>query len=656
MVVSRRNVNKNDVLAFTRENKEKFNNVVENEIKDLNSGKVSFGMKAEFSIIRNNKRQTMEHYFQENQPNVFNKNDQAKIKIEFYNFVETMKGEIEAWSARGSGWVLERIMVAYVNVARYQPLRGGTYLDVPPKLKNKKAVINVRNRDEECLKWALRAALFPCGARKNPQRPGSYSVADGINYTGIDFPTPVRQIDKLEAQNRNLAINVFGWENNCVIVHRLSKKEAKVPRINLMLIEKGEKQHYCYVKRVSALLFDQSKHQHAKHFCMMCLTGFTREDILKKHKEYCSGLNGRPTRIEMPEKGKNKVIFQNHHKQMKVPFIIYLDFEALVKKMHRCERPEGANESYTEKTDQHEACGFSYIDVRSDGVASQPVVYRGKNAVGTFLREIVNEETKIREFLATPHPLVMTVKDWENHKIATECHICNQSLFRDSVLDSLPVCDHDTGRYCGQSHKMCYYAARKKIEFIGPKRERKQRDKIDFWVAKNQETCLFCGDSLMKQNYKDCVKDHCHITGKYRGAAHNSCNLKLRIKPKTDQIPVVFHSLRGYDAHHLMQAMSQLQREVKCIANNMEKYMTFSVGGLRFIDSLNFLQGSLDSLVRATPKDSLRNTAEISKGSELLFKKGIYPYEYMDSWQRFDETNLPEKKVLQQAQRRTHNR
>ena len=178
-------------------------------------------------------------------------------------------------------------------------------------------------------------------------------------------------------------------------------------------------------------------------------------------------------RIEMSEEGKNKVIFQNHHKQMKVPFIIYADFEALVKKMHRCERPEGANVSYTEKTEQHEACGFSYIIVRSDGVASQPVVCRGENAVGTFLSEIVNEETKIREILATPHPIVMTVEDWENHKIATECYICSESLFRDSFLDSLPVCDHDTGRYCGQSHKMCYYAAIKKIEFIGPKRERK---------------------------------------------------------------------------------------------------------------------------------------------------------------------------------------
>ena len=101
--------------------------------------------------------------------------------------------------------------------------------------------------------------------------------------------------------------------------------------------------------------------------------------------------------------------------------------------------------------------------------------------------------------------------------------------------------------------------------------------------------------------------------------------------------------MRGYDAHHLMQVMPQQQKEVKCIANNMEKYIIFSVGSLHFINSLNFLQGSLDSLVSATPKESLKITSTISKGSELLYKKGIYPYEYMDSWERFRETRLPDK-------------
>ena len=75
----------------------------------------------------------------------------------------------------------------------------------------------------------------------------------------------------------------------------------------------------------------------------------------------------------------------------------------------------------------------------------------------------------------------------------------------------------------------------------------------------------------------------------------------------------------------------------------MEKYITFSLGGLRFIDNLNFLQGSLDSLVRATLKEALKITSTISKGSDLLYKKGIYPYEYMDSSERFTETRLPDK-------------
>ena len=105
------------------------------------------------------------------------------------------------------------------------------------KLRNKIAIINVQNRkDNECLKWSLRAALFPAPKGKNPLRTTSYPTNDGINYEGIDFATPVKQIDKLEALNENLDINVFGWSDR-VIVYRLSTKDKFVPRINLMLTE-----------------------------------------------------------------------------------------------------------------------------------------------------------------------------------------------------------------------------------------------------------------------------------------------------------------------------------------------------------------------------------------------------------------------------------
>ena len=178
--------------------------------------------------------------------------------------------------------------------------------------------------------------------------------------------------------------------------------------------------------------------------------------------------------------------------------------------------------------------------MRSDGEVLGSKVYRGENAVGMFLSDILQEEMTIRESLATPKPLLMTAEDWQKHKNATECHICNKSLIEDRFFDSIPVYDHDTGSYYGQSHKGCYYFALKQMEFIGPKRERQERDQIDQRIAKNQETCLFCPEPLLKQNHKDSVKDHCHITGKYRGAAYNECNFNWCNN-------IVFMMLKNFD-------------------------------------------------------------------------------------------------------------
>lgn len=173
---------------------------------------MSFRLKVKFSIQRDGETQYMEDYFRENEPHVLNGRNEELIRQEFDRLVERTTGEIEAWSERGSGWVVERVMEAYVNITCYQPLHGGTYLPLPGKLQSKKVVINIKNNDKECLKWALRAALFPPPDGKNMQRMSRYPVVDGIDYTGIEFPTLIKQIDRLEAQNEELAMNVFGWE------------------------------------------------------------------------------------------------------------------------------------------------------------------------------------------------------------------------------------------------------------------------------------------------------------------------------------------------------------------------------------------------------------------------------------------------------------
>ena len=111
--------------------------------------------------------------------------------------------------------------------------------------------------------------------------------------------------------------------------------------------------------------------------------------------------------------------------------MIYADFEALVRKIHRCERKPEIKASYTEKTEQHGACRYTYMVVRSVGEVLRPNVYRGENAVGMFLSDILQEEMTIRESFATVKPLLVTAEDWEKHKNSTECHICSKSLIKD---------------------------------------------------------------------------------------------------------------------------------------------------------------------------------------------------------------------------------
>ena len=261
---------KGDIYQFREKNKRKFVEVIQKELERLGSIKVSFSLRQEFTRevydeleveerdYEERQTQTIKHYFQSFQPAIFMRGDsEERIGEKIDEFLEQVRGEIENWSEAGSGWTAGGINLVYIEVARYRSLRGGTYLPLPASLAKKKAIINVRNKNEKCIQWAIRAALFP--VEKDAQRPRKYPVNDGIDYTGIDFPTPIKQIDRLEAQNEFLAINVFGWEKNNVVVYRLSKNEKSISRINLMLIESEETQHYCCIKRISALLFDQTK-------------------------------------------------------------------------------------------------------------------------------------------------------------------------------------------------------------------------------------------------------------------------------------------------------------------------------------------------------------------------------------------------------------
>ena len=158
--------------------------------------------------------------------------------------------------------------------------------------------------------------------------------------------------------------------------------------------------------------------------------------------------------------------------------------------------------------------------------------------------------------------------------------------------------------------------------------------------------CWIC--SKLIENNDNKVRDHCHITGEYRGATHWNCNINLKM---TKKVPVLFHNLKGYDSHLIFKELSKFNVEISVITNGLEKYMAFAINkNLVFIDSMQFMNCILDKLVKNLSDEDFKNLSEEFSDEQLKLVKEnvIYPYEYMNSFKRFNEDELPDKSKLKE--------
>ncbi|XP_060580207.1 uncharacterized protein LOC132736990 [Ruditapes philippinarum] len=174
--------------------------------------------------------------------------------------------------------------------------------------------------------------------------------------------------------------------------------------------------------------------------------------------------------------------------------------------------------------------------------------------------------------------------------------------------------------------------------------------KEDEALFKKQTSCNICGKEYEKDDIR--VRDHCHITGKFRGSAHSECNINFIL---TRKIPVIFHNLRGYDSHFIMQQIGKFEKKIDVIPNNMEKYMAFMISNLIFIDSFQFMSQSLDNLVKNIPEFKfLPQEFDDLLNYDLLKTKGVYPYDFMDSFEKFEETKLPSQEEFYSVLNEAH--
>ena len=579
-------VDNKDPLHQLTETKKVIEHYLNKELGELKGFKYIETLKMTFEKQLGNKTTIKTAYFNSKTKTLINENEINEVLQTSRQ--ELMKA-IGQWISEGSGWTIQSVDGHYINLTKYKPLKGSSYIELPSELRNPaKGLVNLKNKDNECFRWCHIRHLNP--QLKDPQRikKDDRQYIKNLNYQGIKFPVNINQYNKVERQN-NIRINVFGYENKQPYPIYVSKEKFK-DHIELLLITKDENKHYVLIKDFNKFMYQQTKHKERKHFCMHCLQCFSSERVLNNHKDNCIQVNGIQA-VNMPDKDNNILKFNNHHKQQPVPFVIYADFEAITEKIQGCR--QNNDSSYTEAYQKHTDCGYGYKVVCCyDDKYTKPVqIYRGENAVYEFMEKMLEEVKYCKNVMKKEFnkPLRMTDDDELCFKLSNKCYICNNKYTEKDIR----------------------------------------------------------------------VRDHCHITGKYRGSAHQECNLKLRVNPEEIKIPVIFHNLRGYDSHFIMQEIGAIvkkhtyknnkgeekQMNINAIPNNMEKYMAFMLGNhLTFIDSFQFMSSSLDKLVSNLPRESLKCTSKEFKDEklDLMARKGVYPYDYMDCFNKFNE-KLPTK-------------
>ena len=235
-------------------------------------------LQVKFVKHSNDKKILKNGYFNSTTDLIINETD---IKLAIQASQQQILNIIAQWISEGSGWTIQSIENHYINIVNYSPLKGSSYIKLPQELKNR-GLINLQNEDNECFRWCHIRHLNPQG--KDPQRikKTDKTFICQLDYSSIEFPVTVKQINKIEKQN-NIYINLFGYEEKQPFPIYISKEKYQ-DHMELLLITEGENKHYVLIKEFNKFMFRQNKHEHRKHFCMYCLQCFSREDILTEHK------------------------------------------------------------------------------------------------------------------------------------------------------------------------------------------------------------------------------------------------------------------------------------------------------------------------------------------------------------------------------------
>ena len=290
--------------------------------------------------------------------------------------VKKIIADLEVFQKNGSGWYFKEVVQLEIHTVENGVMKGWSYIPLPDWITNKKAIVNIENKDEKCFLWCILRYLHP-GERDEERLTGLKKYENSLNTKGIDFPMKLKHISKFEKLNPPLpGINVFSVnENKKFYPLKMAEKDC-LNTIDLFLYEKDGVSHYSLIKNFTRLIKTQitSSKNGTIFICKKCFTHYTKEELLQKHITYCS--NNETVAVKMP-KENTMLEFQNYHKQLPIPFVVYADFECFTKPMNTCS--PNPKESYNYNYQKHEPSGFCfYIKGIVPGIKIKPITYTKK--------------------------------------------------------------------------------------------------------------------------------------------------------------------------------------------------------------------------------------------------------------------------------------
>ena len=329
-----------------------------NDYKRKGEWKIQLTAQIKFISLRPDSNETPVMYTRSNNEEFMNGSDTDEIIKELFKSILQRYQENLQEKMRGSDFAFDGDNVLYYDFNKISISRGGSYIDSPKWLKNKKSTINPKNNDYKCFQYAVTLALNLDKINNHPKRISKIKpFIEEYNWKDIDFPSTNKHWKKFELNNE-IALNILYVPHNTKKIEIAYKSKHNLTRekqVILLMISNGDNWHYLTVKNLSRLLRGITSNHDGDFYCLNCFHSYRTKNKLEAHekirenRDYCH--------VEMPTKDNNTIKYNQGEKSIKLPFVVNADLECLLEKMSTCyNNPE---KSSTTKINKHTPSGYS---------------------------------------------------------------------------------------------------------------------------------------------------------------------------------------------------------------------------------------------------------------------------------------------------------